>query len=205
MRRRPRRDARRRRRISDQGSDADDALRRGRTGRHHHPRHRRRHGQGARQAVSGGKHRWRRRHHRHRQDRRLAARRLFAPGDAFRPCRQHRALSQPDLRRDPGFRADRDRRRVADGVRRQEGFPGQGFEGADRAGEGGAGETDLRLRRHRLGVASVRPPVLQRHRRLGDQYSLQGDRPGAERSDRQPVRFHVRPDIECPAAGQGAV
>ena len=58
--------------------------------------------------------------------------------------------------------------------------------------QGKAGRTDLRLVGRRRGVASFRPAVCQRHRHQAAARSLQGHRPGGDRSARRPHRHDVR-------------
>ena len=161
-------------------------LRRRRRHRRRHPHRRRAAGRGARPAHHRREQARRRRHHRRRYRREGHEGRLQRADDLHRPHGGGGDDQVAGLRRGEGFRAGRHHRQFGDRHRRAEGLSGERPEGPDRGHQEGAGQAQLRHRRHRLDPASHRravPParrpagpggVVPHHRRGGDGAAAQG-------------------------------
>ena len=120
----------------------------------------------------------------------------------------HRDVDRPVAVRGPAVRParrlqdDRPRHRGPDDDHRPEGPRAEHAPGARRLREGEPGDRDLRERRHRRGIAPLRPALHERHRHQGHRGPVRRNGAGDGGPRRQPGRLHVRPDDEHDRADQ---
>ncbi len=189
--------------VPDPGHHHARALRRGRADRH------RRASGGAvdveapRPDDRGREQAERRWHHRARTGEEREAGRLHDPDPPHRHGDHAGALPRTALQPADRLRLHRAHQRRADDDHRQARHGCEGLQGVPRLHQGEQGQGDLRERRHRRRVASLRHALHERDPDRLPHRALQGHGAGDERPPRRSSGFHVRPDDQHHRTDQG--
>ena len=179
----------------DPAGHADHPVPARRQHHHRHPLGQRQARRGARPADRHRQSRRRRRHRRHARAREGRSRRLHHRARLHRHARDRpEPLFQRRLRSAQGLRRDRPDRHRAEHAGGASVVPGQDGSGVHRLRQGQPRQGQLRLGRHRHRQPRLRRIFRQRDRHQARARSLQGHRPGAERSDRRPHPGGLRAD-----------